>query len=299
MPANGFEAQPQELVMTFLGAYATPRDRPIWSGGLVTLLGDFGFSTGASRVALSRMVQRGSLERERNGRLVSYRPTPRTVTLLEEGDRRIFSLGREPHRAEQWTALWHAIPEERRLERARLARRLRFLGFGSVQDGMWISPHDRESEVVSLIASLDVAGYTGVMVGRPAEGLDFRALASRAWDLDALDERYRAFVDEFASAAKRSAGARGANHSTASRRTNRSAARRAAVADAADNHGAFQLRTRLVHAFRRFPALDPELPDDLIHAPAHRADAVALFDQVYTDLAPTAQRHFDAVTTTP
>src|SRR6185503_7985782 len=155
MPSNGFAAQPQDLVMTFLGAYATPRDRPIWSGGLVTLLGDFGFSTGASRVALSRMVGRGSLERERSGRLVSYRPTPRTIALLEEGDRRIFSLGREPHRAELWTVLWHAIPEERRVERARLSRRLRFLGFGSVQDGMWISPHDRESEVVSLIASLD------------------------------------------------------------------------------------------------------------------------------------------------
>jgi phenylacetic acid degradation operon negative regulatory protein len=259
MRANGFEAQPQDLVMTFLGAYATPRDRPIWSGGLVTLLGDFGFSTGASRVALARMVQRGSLERLRNGRLVSYRPTSHTVALLDEGDRRIFSLGREPHRA-----------EHRRLERARLSRRLRFLGFGSVQDGMWISPHDRESEVVSLIAFLDVARYAGVMVGRPAAGLDFAALASRAWDLDALDARYRAFVDEFSSAP-------------------------AATAEP----DAFQLRTRLVHVFRRFPALDPELPDELIHAPAHRADAVALFDRLYTALAPTAQRHFDAVTTTP
>jgi phenylacetic acid degradation operon negative regulatory protein len=270
MRANGFEAQPQDLVMTFLGAYAVPRDRPIWSGGLVTLLGDFGFSTGASRVALSRMVSRGSLERVRSGRLVSYLATPRTVALLEEGDRRIFSLGREPHRAELWTALWHAIPEERRLERARLARRLRFLGFGSVQDGMWISPHDREREVVSLIDELQVGAYTGVMVGRPAAGLDFAALASRAWDLDALDSRYRAFIDEFSSAP-----------------------------DAADEHEAFHLRSRLVHVFRRFPALDPELPDELIHGPAHRTDAVALFHELYSALAPTAQRHFDAVTTTP
>ena len=53
MRANGFEAQPQDLVMTFLGAYAVPHDRVVWSGGLVTLLGDFGFSTGASRVALA------------------------------------------------------------------------------------------------------------------------------------------------------------------------------------------------------------------------------------------------------
>jgi hypothetical protein len=63
------------------------------------------------------MVRRGGLERLRDGRLVSYRPTPRTVALLKQGDRRIFSLGREPHRAELWTALWHAIPQERRLER--------------------------------------------------------------------------------------------------------------------------------------------------------------------------------------
>jgi phenylacetic acid degradation operon negative regulatory protein len=139
-----------------------------------------------------------------------------------------------------------------------------------VQDGMWISPHDRESEVVSLIDSLGVGAYAGVMVGRPAAGLDFRALASRAWDLDALDSRYRAFIDEFSS-----------------------------PPDATDEHQAFQLRTRLVHVFRRFPALDPELPDELIHAPAHRADAVALFHELYSALAPTAQRHFDAVTTTP
>lgn len=270
MPAKGFEAQPQDLVMTFLGAYVMPRDRLVWSGGLVTLLGDFGFSTGASRVALARMVRRGGLERLRNGRLVSYRPTDRTVALLEEGDRRIFSLGREPHRAELWTALWHAIPQERRLERARLARRLRFLGFGSVQDGMWISPHDREQEVVALIDELQVGGYAGVMVGRPAAGLDFRALVSRAWDLDALDKRYRAFIDDFSRSA-----------------------------DGRDAHSAFLLRTRLVHAFRRFPALDPELPDELMRAPRFRSDAVALFHRRYAALAPKAQRHFDAVTSVP
>jgi phenylacetic acid degradation operon negative regulatory protein len=54
-----------------------------------------------------------------------------------------------------------------------------------------------------------------------------------------------------------------------------------------------------VHVFRRFPALDPELPDELMHAPAHRADAVALFHRLYSALAAGAQRHFDAVTSTP
>jgi phenylacetic acid degradation operon negative regulatory protein len=273
MGADGFEPQPQDLVMTLLGAYVVPHDRVVWSGGLVTLLGEFGFSTGAARVALARMVRREILDRLKDGRLVSYRPTPRTVALLEEGDERIFSLGREPHSAELWTVLWHAIPEERRPERGRLARRLRFLGFGSVQDGMWISPHDREREVVALIDQLDVAGYAGVMLGRPAAALDFRALVSRAWDLDALDERYRAFIDRFAPYAS--------------------------GRDGMDAREAFLLRTRLVHTFRRFPALDPELPDDLVHAPRHRSEAVALFHRLYEALAPAAQRHFDEVTTAP
>src|SRR5687767_478751 len=113
-----FAPRPQDLVMTFLGAYAVPHDRPVWSGGLVTLLGEFGFSVSAARVALARMVRHGHLERLRDGRLVSYRPTPSTVAVLEEGDDRIFSLGRGPHHAELWTMLWHSIPEERRVDRA-------------------------------------------------------------------------------------------------------------------------------------------------------------------------------------
>jgi phenylacetic acid degradation operon negative regulatory protein len=275
MGADSFEPRPQDLVMTFLGAYVVPHDRLVWSGGLVTLLGEFGFSAGAARVALGRMVRRGIVDRLKVGRLVSYRPTASTVALLEEGDRRIFSLGREPHRAELWTVVWHAIPEERRLERGRLARRLRFLGFGSVQDGTWISPHNREREVVALIDELRVAGYTGVMLGRPAASLDPRALVSRAWDLDALDERYCAFSDVFSPYAQ-AGGRRGM-----------------------DDREAFLLRTRLVHVFRRFPGLDPELPDDLMRGPRHRAEAVALFHRLYEALAPGAQRHFDAVVTAP
>jgi phenylacetic acid degradation operon negative regulatory protein len=113
------------------------------------------------------------------------------------------------------------------------------------------------------------------MLGRPAAGLDFGALASRAWDLDALDERYRAFVDDF-SAFGRARGLRGI-----------------------DDRAAFLLRTRLVHVFRGFPSLDPELPDELMHAPAHRSRAVGLFHRLYEALAQPAQRHFDAVTTVP
>ncbi len=159
--------QPQDLVITLLGTYVRPYGARVWSGGLVELLGEFGFSDGAARVALTRLVRRGLLARERSGRLVHYRVTARCDRLLAEGDVRIFSLGElgasDP---DGWTVLWHQISEQRRLERARLARRLRFLGFGSVQDSVWVSPHDHSAEVGALLEELGVSGSAVVFVAR-------------------------------------------------------------------------------------------------------------------------------------
>ena len=269
-----FERRPQSLVITLLGAYVYPDDRTVWSGGLVTLLGELGFSAGAARVALARLTRRDLLARVREGRLVHYRLTPRARALLDEGDRRIFSLGRDVRAAEMWTILWHAVPKELRLERARLARRLRFLGFGSVQDGVWISPHDRERETAVLLEELGVVRHAGVLLGRPAGRSDFEAFAARAWDMEELMRRYRTFAEAFEP------------HAAAGR-------------DGLDDRQAFLVRTRLVHAFRQFPFLDPGLPDDLLPRAAHRARAVGLFHDLYGSLAEAAQRHFDAATAPP
>lgn len=267
-PLRGFEPAPQDLVLTLLGAHHRPRESgTVWSGGLVRLLAEFGFSEGAARIALNRLVGRELLTRTKHGRQVSYTLTPRSVAVLAEGDRRIFTLGQRPATDTTWTVLWHFLPEDRRLARSRLVSRLRFLGFGSVQDGTWLAPHDHEQEVAALLAELDVAAHTGVMLGRPATSVDFGTFVTRAWDLDALAERYRAFVQQFA------------DHRVA------------------DDRAAFLLRTRLVHTFREFASVDPELPEDIVAPPAHRAEALRRFHELYPSLAEAAQRHYDATIT--
>lgn len=269
---NGSGLQPQELVITMLGTYLRPRNRRFWSGGLVELLGEFGFSAGAARIALIRLVNRELLERSRVGRLAFYTLTTRSRKLLKEGDKRIFSLGAGPLTADSWTVVWHAIPEDERLKRGRLARRLRFLGFGALQDGTWVSPHNREAEAVEVIEDLDVQRYCGVLIGTPAEALDFRTFVSRLWPLDELSERYRSFLGEF-----------------------KPYARRRSMSD----EEAFQVRTRAVHAFRQFPALDPQLPDDYMSAPQFREEAIDVFNTIYERLEEQANRHFDAATRGP
>ena len=259
--------QPQDLVLTLLGTYVRPFARTVWSGGLVVLLGEFGFSDGAARAALTRLVRRGLIERVRSGRLVHYRLTPRCERLLIEGDGRIFALGRLPAGPGPWTVLWHQIPEERRLERARLGRRLRFLGFGSVQDSVWVAPQDHSSEVLELLSELGVGDHGTVFVSSVRPGPGLPALVSRAWDLTGLEERYEAFCSEFSRYASRSLGDR----------------------------DAFLVRTRLMHTFRAFAQLDPELPDELAPVSGARARAAEIFDSLYTALAAPSQRHFDAV----
>ncbi|RZQ60695.1 PaaX family transcriptional regulator [Amycolatopsis suaedae] len=252
--------------MTLLGSYLHDRrGQMVWSGGLVALLAELGFSEGAARIALARLARRGLLERVRRGRQVHYALTKRTVDVLAEGDERLAGLGRG-RTAGEWTVLWHAIPHDRRLERERLVRRLRFLGFGSVQDATWLAAHDREAQVAELLRELDVTDHAGVLLGRPAASLDVRAFAARAWDLDRLAERYAAFADTFTRPVPENPAA------------------------------AFALRTRLVHGYRQFLTQDPELPEELVPAPPRRAEAVRLFHDLYPALAPAAQRHFDEVT---
>ena len=161
--------------------------------------------------------------------------------------------------------MWQAIPDESRAARERLVRRLRFLGFGSLQDGTWIAPHDRERAARALLDELGVTRYAGLMLGKPSL---VDGLIDRIWDLDALAKRYRAFVEAFGTA------------------------------PATTDREAWQLRTRLVHAFRQFAFVDPELPTNLIAAPDGRAAAIDVFHTRYPALAPAAQRYFDEVTST-
>jgi phenylacetic acid degradation operon negative regulatory protein len=263
--------RPQDLALTMLGTYLREPGQRAWSGGMVELLGEFGFSVEASRAALNRLAMRGLIGRVKSGREVFYRLTPEAQALLAEGDARIFRFGRDAPDGDLWTVLWHSLPERRRTERAHLASRLRFLGFGSVQDATWMAPHDREQEVVGVLESLGISGHAYVLVGRPAVALNTDAVLTQAWDLAEVTRRYTRFLEEFGP--------------LKSRRS------RAALADGE----AFVVRTRAIHRFRRFPLLDPELPDEAMPEPRLRPAVVKLFDLVFDGLRAPAERHFREV----
>ncbi|MHB1469108.1 MAG: PaaX family transcriptional regulator [Solirubrobacteraceae bacterium] len=261
----------QDLVITVLGSHLRRPAERVWSGGMVQAIKEFGFSTEAVRAALSRLVSRGLLERHRSGRLIDYALTTRAHELLAEGDRRIFTFGRTAPAADAWTLLWHTIPEDRRVERSRLASQLRFLGFGSLQDATWIAASDREQEVRGLLASLGVEDYASIFLGRMARGSEAALLISEAWDLEALSRRYEQFLADYGPYERQS--------------------KRRGLSD----RDAFVVRSRLMHAFISFSLMDPELPESIAPTLGRRDKVVATFDSVYESLAPAAEAYFESV----
>ncbi|HYM58647.1 MAG TPA: PaaX family transcriptional regulator C-terminal domain-containing protein [Solirubrobacteraceae bacterium] len=262
--------QPQDLTLTIFGAHVRGPGDTAWSGGMVQILGEFGFSAEASRAALARLVTRGLLRRHKDGRLVFYALTPRAQELLAEGDERIFNFGRAP-RADRWTVLWHTIPEDRRVERSRLAARLRFLGFGSVQDASWIAAGDLEVKVLRILGELEVQPFASILVGELSATLGAGALVEQAWDLGGVEQGYGAFLEEYQALRGQRAQRR------------------------LDERAAFVARTQLLHGFRGFAFLDPELPEGARALDRLRAKVVDTFDAVYAGLAEPAERHFAAV----
>lgn len=261
------ERQPQELVLTLAGAYMRHDQRPVWSGGLVQLLGDFGFTPGSARVSLARLVKRRLFERSRAGRLVFYSPTARTNALLAEGDRRIFELSEPAPDGGPWTFVWYSLPDQLRFARHRLSRRLRFLGFGPIEDSNWVCPRDETQDVRAILTELGVGDRAAVFLGHPQRGHGLRQLVSTAWDLDDLAERYERFAAAFAPYAEQ--------------------------VDELDGAEAFVIRTLAMDSYRRFPFLDPGLPEELLPLDWRRDEATRAFRRVWDGLEDRAQLHFE------
>lgn len=266
-PAKATLLQPQEVILGMFGEYVERRER-VWSGGIVSLLGDLGFSTGAARVALNRVVARGLLKPVRRGKYVYYSITPRLAAVHHEGRRQTFALTHDIKWDGDWTLVWYSIPEAQRVQRGRLSRWLNFQGFGSLQDGTWLASGNREGDVAKLARNLNLEKSIIILVGRLGDSIPIESVIARVWNVDQLSKMYNVFIREFSPYGT----------ATALKKLNPAEA--------------FSVRTRAIELFRKTTAQDPKLPDSAMDVEWRRSNAIKLFDAVQRDLYPIAYAHF-------
>ena len=239
-------ASARGLLFTVLGEFVLPAEETAWTSTFIDVLGRLGVEEKATRQALMRTAADGWLTSERVGRRTMWRLSPAAERLLVDGTKRIYGFtGTAGDWDGRWLIVLARVPETDRPSRHLLRTRLTWAGLGSPAPGVWIGPHaDRLPEAKQALA--EVGGLTDaqVFVGAHADHGDLRAMVGQAWDLDAIEERYEAFLERFTRPGHRDP---------------------------------LLATVELVHAWRRFPWIDPALPDELLPTPWSGAAAAKLF----------------------
>jgi phenylacetic acid degradation operon negative regulatory protein len=226
------------FLLTVLGEFVLPVGGRVWTAALLDALGALGVEERTARQAVWRSAERGLLESERIGRRTRWSLSDAARRLLSEGTRRIYSLHREPRPWDgRWLLLYVSVPESQRDLRHRMRTRLGWVGFASLGSGTWVSPWtDRETEARDVLEDLGLAGAARSFIAKPGGIGDVNDMVTATWPLGEIATGYGAFLERFGSA----------------------------PATVDSGYDAFVNQVRLVHEWRRFPFLDPDLPGDLL-----------------------------------
>ncbi|MFD5404123.1 PaaX family transcriptional regulator [Streptomyces griseorubiginosus] len=191
--AEGPQPRPQSLMLTFFGNHVLEEgDLAVYSGSIIDVLGRVGVGEQAVRSTLTRMVNRGLLQRQREGRKMFFGLTPQATRVLIDGRTRIWEQGAVNDDWDgYWTLLGFSLPDSWKRQRHDLRSRLTWSGFGALYSGLWIAPG--EVDVSAVVAELGLTAHVKIFHARAAEMTDIEQMISGTWDLESIAARYVTF----------------------------------------------------------------------------------------------------------
>ncbi|MBB6379865.1 phenylacetic acid degradation operon negative regulatory protein [Pseudonocardia eucalypti] len=258
-------ATARSLLLTVLGEFVLPRGEPVWTRALLDLLGELGVEQKSARQALSRTAAEGLIDSSREGRRVRWELTESGHRLLSAGAHRIYTFGTSEVAWDgRWLVLLASVPESRRQLRHRLRTRLAWAGFGSPAPAVWLSPDaEKQAEAAEVIRELGLAEVASSFIGPFGPIGEQREMVAQAWNLDRVELAYQDFIATF---------------------------QRAEPTTPAD---VAREQINLVHAWRRFPFLDPQLPAELLPSGWIGVKATELFHDRHRRWDADARRHWE------
>jgi phenylacetic acid degradation operon negative regulatory protein len=292
------------LIVTIYGDAIVPRGGSLWLGSLLDLMAGFGVEPGLVRTAISRLVTDGWFERTRIGKQSYYRLSPWGAAEFATASSRIYRVAEPPWSGEMEVAV---ITTPDTAERAAHRERMLREGYGQAATNVMVRPYMEPNGRMARGASHSVAsplvgdsraskvgssptpspspqGGGGsrrargedasadmvVMITRPQSAENARALAKACWQLEALDVGYCGFLKAFGPVAEEIDSG-------------------ASLTDAQ----AFQLRTLLIHDWRRIVLRDPLLPRAMLPEDWPGIRALELLSGVYRQVLAGAERWLD------
>lgn len=271
-----FPLSTQSVLFTIFGDYIySPKlQSAIWVGSLIRLLEEFGYSEQAVRLVISRMFSNGWLERKKSGVKSYYSLSEKSLQLMRDSEKRIFP---KPADQKKWNGQWflvcHINVETFNKDvRVALRKELKWLGFGTISSNVWISPFDYKNEIQQVFKQLKILDSIELFTAtHDGYALD-KALVTKSWDLSKTNVAYSMFLNKYQV------------HLT-------DIVTKLEDGKLSDNK-CFVERVTLTNEYRKFPFLDPGLPEELLPPDWLGGKAVNLFKTLHDLLAPGAYRFF-------
>jgi phenylacetic acid degradation operon negative regulatory protein len=241
------------LLRTVVGLYLRRMGGWISIADLIFLMEQVDVAPARTRTAVARLKKKDLLVARSVGDVAGYALNPDAEVMLAKGDRRIFEA-RSMAEGDAWCLISFSLPEELRSLRHQLRRRLSWIGAGTVSPALWICPDFLSGEVEDILIDLGIREHATIFRSeRPRVAGDLAAAIAGWWDLGALDDLHREFIEALG------------------------ALRPLSPSTPAD---AFSRYIRGVDAWRMIPYLDPGLPAELLPAGWPGTESTRLFTEL-------------------
>jgi len=255
------------LVVSVFGDSIAVHGGTVWLGNLIQALQGFGVNQRLVRTSVFRLAKDGWLASEQFGRRSFYKLTASGRHRFDQASKRIYA---EPQQA--WPGTWYLVKTGAltAAERDTLRKELGWLGFAPFSTCVLAHPAPDLNAVQQCLAAAGCSERVMLMESRVSnkrQQAQLKKQVHAAWSLDEIAARYRKFLKEF-------------------RPVYASACQQNAPLDA---ELCFQVRTLLIHEYRKIHLRDPLLPDELLPRHWDGAAAYQLCRNLYSTVASPAE----------
>ncbi len=229
------------LIVSVFGDAISQHGNSVWLGSLIKALKPFGLNPRQIRTAVFRLAKADWLTARQVGRRSYYSFTEAGQRHYKQAARRIYHPGRQPWNG-KWTLVLPTLLDNE--EKELLRKELSWLGYGALTPGMLAHPSAERQPLDETLLELKLTDKVVVFIANTEEVASrevLRKLSHDCWRLAGIEKKYHHFIQRFSPVYR--------------------AVRRAKKRDAEQ---CFQVRTLLIHAYRRIQLQDSDLPEELL-----------------------------------
>lgn len=229
------------ILVTVFGDVVSQHGGWIWLGSLIESLEPLGFSERLVRTSVFRLVKDSWLQVRKIGRKSFYTFTESANNHYAKAAHRIYAATME-HHDDRWLVVFPSFVVEDKL--VSFKRQLKWLGFSTLTSGVYAHPSIERSSLEDTLKELEITDSVVVFSSQTIDGNSegvLKKLVFEKWDLKGLQQQYNLFIETYQPILDILESGLGLN-----------------------SQQSFQLRTLLIHEYRRILLKDHELSKNML-----------------------------------